>query len=141
MIKITPRIRSKKLGVPILQSYFTDSYLNGVARDLQKSRHGKGIKRERPRDDMVIGLHATINQTGLITFHIAYDMETKEKERCYLLLGSLNEERPDFISVAKARERAKTVKALAAKGINPQDGLYPRLWRELDEKGTAWKPK
>jgi hypothetical protein len=144
MIKVLPRMRRKKIGVPKAESYFTAALLTKMAEDLQKRRVLKPdsaphLKRTRIRDDMVVGLHATINHSGLITFHIDYDIGGID-HRYHLLLGSLNEDREDYISVEKARERAKTIKALAAKGVNPQEGLHMRLWRELDERGTAWKP-
>lgn len=99
------------------------------------------MERLRIRDDMVVGLHVTINNTGLITFHISYEVGTDPVRRHHLLLGSLNKEREDCITIEKARDRAKIVKALAAEGLNVQDGLYKRLMREIDEKGTAWRPK
>jgi hypothetical protein len=43
-------------------------------------------------------------------------------------------------TIKEARELTKTIRALAEKGIDIQDGLLPRLLRELKAWGTRWRP-
>jgi len=52
-----------------------------------------------------------------------------------LILGEMGK-----ISLTQARELTKTIKALAANGINVQEGLHERLIRELLTKGVKWRP-
>lgn len=130
------RVRRKKLGIAIKQSQYTEKMLFQAVDELQSGK----IKLERMRynDDVVPGLRFVMNPSGLVTFHIQY---TVGKERKYLLLGSLNKERDDHISITEARDLAETVKALAEKGTDPADGLHKRMIRELRRDGANWKPK
>lgn len=134
--QIKPRVRSKKIGVFEEESRFTDGALLRMSKDLHSGRNPK--ERDRFRDDVVVGLYATINRSGLITFHIDYEIEG---DRHHLTLGALNEERDDRITIDEARKLANIVKILARGKINPQDGLHKRLIKELKRDGTAWKPK
>lgn len=43
-------------------------------------------------------------------------------------------------TVADARALTRTIRAIAAEGIDVQDGLHERLLRELREKGDKWRP-
>jgi hypothetical protein len=83
-------------------------------------------------DDVVPGLRAIVRKSGEISLHVSY---TIGESRPYLLLGHM----PD-ITIAEARELARTVLALAEKGIDPAEGLHARLIRELRAKGTRWRP-
>lgn len=130
------RTRRKKIGVPAEKSKFDATTLMEIAKDLQSGK--LPLERVRVSDDMVVGLRAVVNRTGLVTLHISYEIGD---ERPFMLLGSLNKDADNHITIEEARELAKTVKALAAKGINVQDGLHKRLIRELSEKGTSWRPK
>lgn len=130
------RTRRKKIGVPAAKSEFTEEMLFQAAKDLSSGR----LKLERVRisDDMVTGLRAVVNRgSGLVTLHVSYEVGD---DRPYMLLGSLNKDADNHITIEQARELARTVKALGDKGINVQDGLHKRLIRELREKGTAWRP-
>lgn len=131
-----PRQRRGKLAVPAEKSKITTDMLFATAEELNSGKIP--LERMRYADDRVVGLRMVVNATKTITFHVAYECGDA---RQYLLLGSLNKDRPDYITLDEARELAKTVKVLAAKGIDPQDGLHKRLMRELKEKGTAWRPK
>lgn len=117
-------------------SKFDTKTLQALAKDLQQGR--LPLERVTVSDDMVTGLRAVVYKSGLITFAISYHFGD---ERPFLKLGVLDEKAPDHISVTDARELAKTVKALADKGIDVQAGLHARLLREIREKGTAWRPK
>lgn len=129
------RVRRKKLGVSIKKSEYDEKMLLTAVDELQSGK----IKLERMRynDDVVPGLRFVMNPSGLVTFHIQYGVG---KERKYLLLGSLNKERDDHISIEEARELAETVKGLAEHGIDPAEGLHRRLIRELKRDGLDWSP-
>lgn len=128
------RTRRGKLSVPAAKSKITTEMLFATAEELHSGKIP--LERMRYTDDLVVGLRMVVNATKTITFHIAYEVGDA---RQYMILGSLNKERPDYITLDEARELAKTVKALAAKGIDPQDGLHKRLIRELKRDGVAWK--
>jgi hypothetical protein len=84
-------------------------------------------------DNVVTGLRAVVRATtGAVTFHVDYTIGDR---RPYLLLGTL-----DDLSIEDARGLALTVKALAAKGVDPAEGLHTRLIRELREQGEKWRP-
>lgn len=117
-------------------SQFNEVTLTNLAKDMQSGRFATQT-RFTVSDDMVTGLRAVIYKSGMISFAVSYHLDG---ERPFLKLGSLNKGAEDYISVAKAREIAKTVKALADKGIDVQAGLHLRLIRELDEFGTDWRP-
>lgn len=135
-IQHPPRQRRKKLSVPAEKSKITEAMLFATAKELESGKIP--LERMRYTDDLVVGLRVVVNRTTTITFHVSYEVGD---ERQYLILGSLNKDREDYMTLDEARELAKTVKALAAKGIDPQDGLHRRLMRELREKGTSWRPK
>lgn len=117
-------------------SRFTRESLEGVAKDLQSGR--LPLQRTQVSDDLVAGLRAQIHKSGLISFHVSYNVGDK---RPFMNIGSLNEDEPDHITITEARNLAKTIKALGDKGIDVQDGLHKRLLRELNEKGANWRPK
>lgn len=117
-------------------SKFDAKTLQALAKDLQGGR--LPLERVTVSDDMVTGLRAVVYKSGLISFAISYHFDG---ERPFLKLGSLDEKADDHVTITEVRELAKTVKALADKGIDPQRGLHQRLIRELREKGTAWRPK
>lgn len=83
-------------------------------------------------DNVVTGLQCMVRKTGLISYHVGYSYDGS---RPVLKLGNHPE-----MTVAEARELAKTVRALADMGIDPQEGLHERLIRELKAKGTKWRP-
>jgi hypothetical protein len=136
LIKPRRRSRRKKVGVAVLKSQYNEKILFSTVDELQSGK----IKLERMRyvDDVVPGLRFVMNRTGLVTFHIQYEVG---KERKYLLLGSLNKERDDHMSIQEARDVAETVKALAEKGTDPAEGLHRRLIRELKRDGANWKSR
>jgi hypothetical protein len=83
-------------------------------------------------DRVVSGLRAIVRNTGEISYHVNYHVGN---ERPYLKIG----QHPKT-TIAEARELARTVLALAERGIDPAAGLHERLIRELKEKGEKWRP-
>jgi hypothetical protein len=83
-------------------------------------------------DDQQPGLRAIVRTTGNISFHAHYDFKGS---RPMIKVG----EWPGT-PLKEARELTKTIRALADKGIDVQEGLLPRLLRELKQQGTKWRP-
>lgn len=115
---------------------FTVEALEGLAKDLKSGR--LPLERTQISDDMVTGLRAMVNKSGLISFHASYYVGGN---RPFIKLGDLNRDSPDYISLEDAREITKTIKALGNKEIDVQAGLHRRLIRELKRDGTSWRPK
>lgn len=119
----------------IEQSVFTEANLAATAKDLKSRR--LPLDRTVLSDDLVTGLRAVIRKDGGVTYHASY---TYGDTRPFMKLGVMDPKDPEHISLDDARELTKTIKALADKGIDPQEGLHKRLIRELREKGTRWRP-
>jgi hypothetical protein len=130
------RTRRKKIGVPAEKSKFDATTLLEIAKDLQSGK--LPLERVRVSDDMVVGLRAVVNRSGLVTLHASYEVGD---DRPFIKLGDINKDSDEHITIEQARELTKTIKALADKGIDVQDGLHKRLMRELKEQGTRWRPK
>ncbi len=81
--------------------------------------------------DAKTGLRVIVSPTKEISFHVHYAFEGS---RPFLLLGYAGE----GMTVERARKLARTIRALAAKEIDPQSGLRERLIRELEAEGEAW---
>jgi Arm DNA-binding domain len=109
---------------------FSAGLFKGLQRDLEKQKGT--IDRVTVSDDVVTGLQCIIRRTGLCSFHVGYNFGGS---RPVLKLGNF----PDM-SVGEARELARTVRALAEMGIDVQEGLHERLIRELQARGTDWRP-
>jgi len=120
------------------ESKFEPETLKALAKDLQSGRIP--MERVTVSDDMVTGLRAMVTKDGGISFHASYHFGDA---RPFLKLGNfhVSPKDPDYISIQDARELTKTIKALADKGIDPQQGLHTRLIRELKRDGTSWRPK
>lgn len=130
------RTRRKKIGVPSEKSRFDEATLLAVGKDLASGK--LPLERVRVSDDVVTGLRAVVNKSQLVTLHCSYEIG---ENRPFILLGSLNADTDNHITIKEARELTKTIKALAAKGIDVQDGLHRRLIRELKRDGASWKPR
>lgn len=120
----------------IEQSVFTEEMLYAFAKDMKSRRIP--LDRQTLSDDLVTGLRARILKDGTINMEASYHFGN---DRPSISLGVLNPKDPDHISLTDAREVTKTVKALADRGVNPQDGLTRRLVRELLAQGVKWKAK
>lgn len=136
MVQLQSRNRRKKIGVPAEKSKFDEATLLAVADDLRKGR--LPLERVRISDDMVVGLRAVVNRSGLCTLHVSYAVG---EDRPFKLLGSLNKDAKNHITIEKARALAKTIKALGDKGINVDEANDRRLLKELERDGASWKPK
>lgn len=135
MVQLQQRTRRKKIGVSAEKSKFDATTLLEIAKDLQSGK--LPLERVRVSDDMVVGMRAVVNKTGLCTLHVAYEVGN---ERPFFKLGDVNKDSPDYISIEDARELAKTIKALGTRGINVADASNRRLIRELKRDGARWSP-
>lgn len=131
------RVRRKKFGVPFEKSLFTEENFLKIIKDFKLPGHSK-LKRVTVVDDMVIGLHAKINKSGLIAYHVTYEIGD---ERPYFKLGDGNPDSDEYITVETARDLSKTIKALADRGVDVRDGLHRRIVREIREQGMGWRPE
>jgi hypothetical protein len=129
------RTRRKKIGVPAEKSKFDEETLLAIAKDLQAGR--LPLERVRVSDDMVVGLRAVVNRSGAVSLHVSYEVG---EERPFMLLGSLNRDAKNHITIDKARALAKTIKALGDRGINVTEANDRRLLKELERDGSNWKP-
>ena len=107
-----------------------------VARELKSGR--LPLVRTQISDDMVTGLRMLINRSGLMSYHVSYYCGDA---RPYIKIGEANKNSPDYLTLEDARELAKTIKGLAEKGIDVQEGLMQRLIRELKRDGMKWRPQ
>jgi hypothetical protein len=114
------------------ESVFTEATLAAMAKDLKSRR--LVLDRTTVSDDLVVGLRALITKDGNVTYHASYHFGDT---RPLLKLGVLDPKHPDHISLDDARELTKTIKALADKGIDPQDGLHRRLDPRTEREGRA----
>lgn len=130
------RARRKKIGVPAEKSKFDATTLLAVAEDLKAGR--LPLERVRVSDDMVVGLKAVVNRSGLVTLHVSYEVGD---ERPFMILGSINKDADNHITIEDARDLAKTIKALGERGINVTDANNRRLIAELKRDGNRWRPK
>jgi hypothetical protein len=119
-------------------SKFTEKALLAVADDLKSRR--LPLERTQLSDDTVAGLRAMISKTGEVSYAASYYFGGGT-ERKFLKIGSANKDSPDYLTLDKAREITKTIKALAERGTNVQDGLTRRLVRELLRDGVRWRAK
>lgn len=113
-----------------IKAVFTPTVFEGLADDLAKGRIP--LKRVTVSDDIVTGLRAVIRNTGLISYHVTYDVDGS---RPYLKIG----DHPQM-KLEEARNLARTVQSLAEKGIDVQAGLHERLIKQLKEQGAKWRP-
>lgn len=128
----------RKALASIEESVFTEATLAAMAKDLKNRR--LMLDRTTVSDDLVVGLRAIITKDGIVTYHANYHLGGIGGKRGYLRLGTLDPKADDHISLNNARELTKTIKTLAAQGIDPEDGLHRRLIRELLAEGTSWRP-
>lgn len=130
------RTRRKKIGVPAEKSRFDKETLLAIGEDLKAGR--LPLERVRVSDDVVTGLRAVCNRSGLVTLHVSYEVGD---DRPFKLLGSLNDGEDNQITINEARNLAKTIKALGDRGINVDKANDQRLLKELKRDGVAWRPK
>lgn len=125
-----PNIRSlRKALLPAKESTFTADMLLGMAAALKTGR--LKTKKLTITDDRQPGLIAYVRESGIVALHAHYQIG---KSRPMLKVGEL-----PGSTIEDARKLTKTIRALAAKGIDVQDGLHERLMRELLEQGEDWQ--
>jgi hypothetical protein len=110
------------------QVVWTPKFLNAFRADVDAK---KIPVRSQITDGLVPGLRARF-EADRTAFYAHYFVAGERKQQ---LIGHFPE-----MSIPVAREVVKTIKALADKGINIQDGLVPRLIQELIQLGDAWRP-
>lgn len=115
---------------------FTVEKLEAFARDLKSQRIP--LDRQQISDDVETGLRAIVYKSGLIVLAVSYNVS--EGNRPFLRLGTLNKDEPDHLTIEEARDLARTVKTIANRGIDVQDGLLRRLIQELQRDGVNWQP-
>lgn len=127
---VGPNVRSKrKLMLPVEASQFTAEMLLGMAAALKTGK--LKTKQITLTDDIQPGLIAYVRESGIVALHAHYQVG---KSRPMLKVAEL----PGG-SIDDARKLTRTIRALAAKGIDVQDGLHERLMRELLEQGEDWQ--
>lgn len=72
-----------------------------------------------------------MREGGIVALHAHYQIK---KSRPVLKVGEL-----PGSTVEDARKLKRAIRALAAKGIDVQNGLHERLMRELLEQGEDWR--
>lgn len=116
-------------------SKFSVATFEALANDLKSRRIP--LPRMTVSDNVQVGLRVNIRDTGMITFHVQYEIEDKKgnKSRPYRAIGH----HPDM-SIAEARTLAKTIIALAGKGVDPFGDMDKRIIHELKRDGERWRP-
>lgn len=92
-------------------------------------------------DEMQPGLHCMIRPTGNASFHVQY--YNKEGTRPYFLIGRHAPGESDHLTIDRARFLAKTIRALADKGVDVDDGLKNlriQVMLDLEAQGEKWRP-
>jgi len=125
----------KRTLKPNEPSQITEKALFKIADDLKKGI--PPLPKLSIVDDMVVGLRFIVYKSGEIAIHASY---TVGDRRPFFLIGRLNKESPDHLSLTEARELVKSIKAIGDRGIDVQDGMMRRLIKELQRDGAKWKP-
>jgi hypothetical protein len=116
-------------------SQITEKVLFKMADDLKAGR--PPLPKLSVVDDLVVGLRFIIYKDGSIAIHASY---TVGDRRPFFLIGKLNKDDPDHLSLADARDLVKSIKNIGLRGVDVQDGMYRRLISELKRDGAAWRP-
>ena len=129
-------MRTHRIRPPVEASKFTVENIEGTAELISSGK--LPLHRTSIGDDVVTGLRASFHPSSLITYVVMYTVGDK---RSSITIGvhdpdHKKNKNPDHLSIAEARELAKTIKAIADKGIDPQEGLHRRLIKELKRDGV-----
>ena len=92
-------------------------------------------------DEEQPGLHCMIRPTGNASFHVQY--YNKEGKRPYFLIGRHAPGEVDHLTIDRARHLAKTIRALADKGVDVDDGLSSlraQVLHDVEVQGEKWRP-
>lgn len=112
------------------RSEFTPAFLEKIASQLQRGTIP--LPQVTVTDSQQPGLRALIRASGVVAFHCSY---TIGETRPYTKIGELGS-----MSIDEARKICRTVQALAEQGIDPFAGLVEARVKELQKRGTAWRP-
>jgi hypothetical protein len=132
----TPEPRNK---ANIESQHFTPDMIDKLHKDLKTRRIP--LDRVMISDDRSVGLKVLVRGTGVITFLVNYSVAGGG--RYNITVGHYPEDADTETkqnAIDQARELSETIRSLAAKGIDVQEGLHARLIRELQEQGTKWRP-
>jgi hypothetical protein len=110
---------------------FTEKMLTSMSDALKSGR--MKVAKLTFTDDVQPGLRAIVRPTGTVTLHAHYDFEGS---RPMVKVGEI-----PGTTIEEARALTKTIRALAAKGVDVQAGLHERLLRELKAQGVRWTGK
>lgn len=117
-----------------MKAKFNEATFTELAQDLKSGRIP--LDRIQVSDNEVSGLRAIIRNTGTITYHVNYMINTKSgQQRTYIKIGDY-----PGINLSTARDRAEAIIALGKKGVDVQEALHDRLMREIDRDGQNWRP-
>jgi hypothetical protein len=128
--KRDPKAALTAFAAEASKTVFTAEMLIGMSDALKSGR--MKVDKVTFTDDVEPGLRAIVRSKGAITLHAHYDFDGS---RPMIKVGEI-----PGTTVNEARALTKTIRALAAKGIDVQSGLHERLLRELKAQGTKWRP-
>lgn len=129
----TKTTTGNKMGRPIKGPRFTIPVMQQLIEDMQSKR--LPLPLVRLSDDQQQNHRAIVYNSGKISFHVQFRVKGKDGERPLLLIGDYPK-----MTIERSRKIARTIIALADKGIDPREGLHERLIREIETKGENWRP-
>jgi|KBSMisStaDraftv2_1062788.scaffolds.fasta_scaffold1897613_1 Arm DNA-binding domain len=109
-------------------SKFNQETFEEVVKYLKKT----SLPRAMISDPVEPGLRVMVRKSGSISFHVHYTVGTS---RPMIDIGEAPE-----MTIDRARKIARSIIAIADKGIDPRDGLHKRLVAEIEKVGDKWKP-
>lgn len=126
-----PNARTKrKQEISPADSTFTAPVLLGMAAALRTGRLDRN--KISTTDDVEPGLRAYVRESGTVALHCHYEVGNS---RPMIKVGEL-----PGTTIEDARLLTRTIRAIAAKGIDVQDSLHERLFQELRAQGEDWTP-
>lgn len=121
------------------ESKFDARTIDALLDDLKSKRIP--LDRVTITDELQPGLNCIVRSTGNASFHVQYF--NKEGKRPYFLIGYHRPGESDHMTIARARGLAKTIRALADKGVDVEDGfasLRDQVLSDIEERGESWRP-
>jgi hypothetical protein len=109
-------------------SKFNQETFEEAVRYLKKT----SLPRAMISDPIEPGLRVMVRKSGSISFHVHYAVGNS---RPMIDIG----ESPEM-TIERARKIARSIIAIADKGIDPRDGLHKRLVAEIEKLGDRWRP-
>lgn len=121
------------------QSQFSVRLIEDFLDDLKRQRIP--LDKVTLTDEVQPGLHCIVRSNGSATFHVQY--YNKTGKRPYFMIGRHAPGQADHLTIERARHIAKTIRALADKGIDVDDGLInarAQVLLDVEEQGEKWRP-